>query len=85
MKRYRWDLIVSAALIALGLVLHAALPRYEYAANGLVLDRWTGEVCSRQAGCWRAGMRVSGGGDARLERLRDRLRNRPVQDEDDRD
>lgn len=79
MKRFRWDLIVAAALVALGLALHAALPRYQYAANNVVLDRWTGEMCNGRV-CWQGDARIGAGDDARevtRRRVRETIYDRP--------
>ncbi len=51
-------MVVAAAILALGLVLNALLPRYEAVDAGgrlWVLDRWTGEVCSYNGRCFPRG------------------------------
>jgi hypothetical protein len=51
MRRWRWDLIVMALVVALGLLAHAMLPRYT-SAGDRVLDRWTGRYCNGRGHCW---------------------------------
>jgi len=47
MKRFRWDIVLAAALIAAGLIAHGMLQRYDFSENGMIrLDRATGTTCS---------------------------------------
>lgn len=52
MRRFRWDLVLAALILAGGIVLGAVLPRYEWhgqldrSGTTGVFDRWTGEYCT---------------------------------------
>lgn len=54
--RWRWDLILAAALVAAAIFGHAIFPRYELIPDSDRpgrYDRWTGTVCwSRLSGGW---------------------------------
>lgn len=43
-------IVIAALIVAIGLILSSALPRYELEGR-YTFDRWTGELCDRQ-GCW---------------------------------
>lgn len=40
-----WAPIVAALILAIGLVLHALLPRYQWQGERVIFDRWTGTAC----------------------------------------
>lgn len=44
-----WAVVLAALILAIGLALHALLPRYQW-SDGVIFDRWTGEACGLERG-----------------------------------
>lgn len=58
MRRWRWDLVLAAVLVASGLIFHGLAQRYTLYRGGastLTFDRLTGEVCSTGGRCLKRG------------------------------